>query len=378
MNEKLQPPRRDSSGEETEAETVASGSSEDLLVDVLVKNGISLKGNGQDQELSRSEYGLIRELHDRVQPHRDALSDDWCDLECARRYLVARSWSLEKAEAQLTDTLQWRAREQPSSKEFWQVTKASANPWALAMRIVGWDVDGRPVGYSRFSESNDRWDSEKSLEHIMLLMEAGGNLIRQRQRMGLNRTADTRQITWVIDFDGFGFRDQNPRTAVMTAALLQHYPEILHMVVLVDAPRVFNALWRLVAPLLDDRVRSKILFVKGKQADELLRERLGTEAAQWVANETKDSAEQKRVKGIHKKKYWIPPAKEGQHDSRGFPSYVQSPLYIKTPGEGYEEARQGKKTNPKSLVKPEDPLEEEETLPITRPCFTKTIYSGTF
>lgn len=370
------PPRKDSSGAETEAETVASGSED--LVDILVKNGISLKGNGQDQELSRSELGLINELYDRVAPYREALPEydhDWCDKECVRRYLVARSWSLEKAEAQLVDTLQWRAKEQPAAKEFWQVTKASANPWALAMRIVGWDLGGRPVGYSRFSESNDRWDSELSLEHIMLLMEASGQLIRRRQQRGLNQTADTRQITWVIDFDGFGFRDQNPRTALMTAALLQHYPEMLHMVVLVDAPMVFNALWRLVAPLLDDRVRSKILFVKGKQADSLLRERLGAEAAQWVANETKDSAEQKRVKGIHQKKYWIPPKKEGQHDSRGFPSYLKSDLYIKTPGDGYEEARQGK-ASPKPLVKPQDI--EEETLPITKPCFTKTIYSGTF
>ena len=155
--------------------------------------------------------------------------------------------------------------------------------------------------------------------------------------------------------------------------MLQHYPEMLNLVVLVDAPMLFNGLWKLAAPLLDDRVRRKIMFVKGKQADVLLRERLGQEAAEWIARETKDSNDQKKQKG-NLKRYWIAPKHPGQHDARGVASYVNSEYYIKTPGDAFEEARRPpSKTREQRAFKP-----KEAEARVVRPTRTKSLYAGTF
>jgi hypothetical protein len=244
---------------------------------------------------------------------------------------------------------------------------------ALSMRIVGCDGDGRPISYTRYSEAHDRWDVDANMEHIQLLLEASCTIVQKRRKKGFNQTADTRQGVWVVDFDGFGLRDQNPRPAMMTAQLLQHYPEILHVVVLVDAPLVFNGLWKLISPLLDERVKSKVMFVKGKNAEQFLQKKLGKEAAQWIAHETVHSIEKKdEGKKGNPKRYWIaPPEGSGMHDARGLASYVNSDDYIKTPGDAYEEAKQ-------AALKQTELDPEDEDLPETRPSFIASLYSGVF
>ena len=337
------------------------------LVRETEKLGIARAGNGNDGELSEEQLDLIKELYNRVVPrYSSGLSPhdrDFCDHETCRRYLVARSWSLTKAEEQLVSTLKWRASANPAGKEFWQSSKCLQNPLALCMRVVGWDLQGRPIGYTCFREAHDRFDPDANMEHIELILEATAHVISARRKLGHNKTADSRQAVWIVDFSGFALRDQNPRTALMTAKLLQHHPEMLSMIVLIDPPTIFNALWRMVAPLLDARVRNKIMFVKVKDSADLLKERLGLEAAQWVAMETKDNHDKfaEVKKGKPPKRYWIPPPEKWQHDARGMASYVQSDLYIKTPGDAYEE----RKAN----------IEHHIAI---KPCAAQSLYSGSF
>ena len=262
----------------------------------------------------------------------------------------------------MVSTLKWRANEDPAGRELWQATKCLKDSLALSMRIVGWDSHGRPIGYTCFREAHDRFDADDNLEHLELIMEATSKLLLARRKRGYNKTAESRQCVWVVDFDGFGLRDQNPRTALLTAKLLQHHPEMLCMIVLIDPPFIFNAIWPLVAPLLDARVRNKIMFVKGKDAAELLQTRLGSEAATWIAMETKDNRDKiADANQGNPKRYWIPPTEKGQHDARGLASYVQSDLYIKTPGDAYEE----RKANVERHV-------------AVKPCAAQSLYSGSF
>lgn len=179
--------------------------------------------------------------------------------------------------------------------EFWQCPKPLENPHALSMRVVECDKQGRPIYYTAFAEAMDRWDVDKNALHLTLLMEASLKLLRQRRARGLNRTAVSRQWVWCIDFDGFSaIQDQNPKSTIVCSRLMQHYPEMLHLAVLVDAPVLFGGAYRLISPILDDRVKSKIMFVKGhKNAQEILQTRLGTEASAWISNETKDNKEKR-------------------------------------------------------------------------------------
>lgn len=311
-----------------------------------MEHDIATFGNGHNEDLSEEQLIMIEELYERTLQLRKELiaehaseSQVW-DHEACRRYLVAREWNLEKAEAQLASTLEWRKTEDHPSMEFWQSPKALENPHSLNMRVVGFDIKERPIVYTCFAEAHDRWDNEANIRHLTLLMDSCDGFIHQRRSKGLNRTASSRQTVYVVDFDGFGLRDQDPRMSVMTAKLLEYYPETMGLAVFIDAPTVFYGLFRLVKPLLDERVRSKIIFVNKKDCKESLSESLGDEAAEWIVKEMQDNKERRPdAKKGNPKQYWKQMSDD--HDPRGMTSYVNSEFYIKTPGDAHEERKGG-------------------------------------
>lgn len=323
------------------------GSPRVQLASCMMEHDIASLGNGHNEELSEEELKKILELYDRVAPMREELIAAhpseravW-DHEACRRYLVAREWNLDKAEDQLVSTLEWRKTEDHPSNEFWQSPKALADPHSLNMRVVGYDREGRPIVYTCFAEARNRWDNEANINHLTLLMDACDGFIRQRRAKGFNRTASSRQTVYVVDFDGFGIRDQDPRLSVQTAKLLQYYPETMGLAVFIDAPTVFSALYRVVKPLLDARVKSKIVFVSKKEGEKTLTDCLGEEASYWIVQEMQDNkAKRPDAKNGNPKKYWIA-CEEGEHNPRGMTSYLESEFYVKTPGDAHEELKGG-------------------------------------
>lgn len=324
---------------------------------------LALLGDGKGNHLSDVQFSMIDTLYENVSSLRNelvaAVQEDahFCDHETCRRYLVARSWDIEAAQKQLESTLTWRKEElyPLQKKQFHESPKTMKDPFALSLRTIGCDKEGRPIMYTCFAEAHDRWDVEANMTHQTLLLESCCELLRKRRSKGLNKTATSRQWILVVDFDGFGWRDQNPNVALQTARLLQHYPEMLHNFLLVNSPYLFMGIYKLATPLLDDRVKSKVLFLKSlsktkeKKNDSLveLENRLGSEFAKWICNETEDNRLKRKSKD--RKKYWdnvviasdgeseTPESNEEKHDSRGLESYVGTYMYIKTPGDAYEE-----------------------------------------
>lgn len=67
---------------------------------------------------------------------------------------------------------------------------------------------------------------------------------------------------WVSDFHGFGVVDLNPSMARLFLDLLgSHYPERLGVYFLVDTPKIFQVLWKIVKPWLDPVTAAKLVFV---------------------------------------------------------------------------------------------------------------------
>jgi len=331
------------------------------------KHNLALLGNGNERPLNKEQINSIEELYqwaikketeicNKAKSDAEIIQEDseegdvdgttaqdnssscWSDRETCRRYLVARKWDFEAAKAQLLTTLEWRfvSNSDQTKLEFWQSPKALQNPWALTLRIVGWDKDGHPVGYMNFRHACDRWDVEANMLHLTLLLDATIGLLRQRQAKNLNQTASSRRWIWVIDFDGFGWRDQNPKTALRTAKLLNRYPEVMHRALLLNAPRVFSTTWKLISPLLEQRISETISFqtLKGFVESDELREALGSEAMQWIQDEVKDNWDRRH--DDPPKKYWTK-VQAGEHNARGMKSYVESEFYIRTPGDAWEE-----------------------------------------
>jgi hypothetical protein len=58
-------------------------------------------------------------------------------------------------------------------------------------------------------------------------------------------------------------RDPHDATRYATAQLHRHYPERVVLTLLVNAPPHFAAVWSLVAPLLEPRVRERVVVCRG-------------------------------------------------------------------------------------------------------------------
>jgi hypothetical protein len=55
---------------------------------------------------------------------------------------------------------------------------------------------------------------------------------------------------------------------MMTVLMLQnHYPERLGVLILVDAPFLFRAFWKVISPFVDAKTLKKVVFVSGSDKD---------------------------------------------------------------------------------------------------------------
>ena len=319
--------------------------------------GLSLFGNGEGKPLTRDQLESIETLYNwAIKQETNLRSDDgevegcnkddtelWCERETARRFLVARKWNLTAAQSKLGGTLKWRYSRDGRdtlTMEFWESPKALQNPLALCLRVVGYDKDGRPIIYTNFKHAHDRWDVEANILHLTLVLETCCRILKERCKKGWNKTASSRQWIFIIDFDGFGIWDQNPKTATHTIKVLDRYPELMNRVIMVNAPFLFSATWKMIKPLLDSRVKEKVVFLSDKAMGEdiELRDRLGDEAMDWILREVRDNLDRRSAESP--KRYWVPPSGEG-HDSRGIQSYVEdAELYAKTPGDVWQERQE--------------------------------------
>ena len=61
---------------------------------------------------------------------------------------------------------------------------------------------------------------------------------------------------------GFGLRDTDPRLAkIFLDVSARHYPERLGLFYCVDAPSMFNIVWKCVQPMVDPITRAKVCFL---------------------------------------------------------------------------------------------------------------------
>ena len=308
---------------------------------------LASKGNGRGEDVTPEQAKMCERLRDEARREAGKAWEargfaevlaEFCDEEAARRVLVARQWNYDNAKKQMMGLLAWRLEKTPWVKPFSASPACNPNPLGLCQRIIGFDVVGRPVIYLAFSQGHDRWNVQNNVEHMLLALEAAARLMKRRFHEGLTSDAAAQLTVWVLDFIGFGFWDQNPNSAVQTGYMMANYPEMLGLCVLLDAPGLFQATWKLVSAVIDDRVRQKVMFVGLSEMEKQLTPALGAEVTQWIVDESRE-IRQPTPKGSPTRKYWTPPSSAGAHDPRGLPSYVGSRDYVETPGDAYEKRR---------------------------------------
>lgn len=75
------------------------------------------------------------------------------------------------------------------------------------------------------------------------------------------------------DLQGWGYSNSDIRGYVGALSILQDcYPERLGKLFIVHAPRIFTAVWKIVCPFIDNKTKTKIVFVEDKKLKSTLLE----------------------------------------------------------------------------------------------------------
>ncbi|XP_031119102.1 phosphatidylinositol transfer protein 3-like [Ipomoea triloba] len=205
---------------------------------------------GADEQLQK-----VNELRTSLGP-LSGRSLQYCTDACLKRYLVARSWNVDKAKKMLEETLKWRATFKPEEIRWHEV--AMEGETGKLFRAGFHDRHGRTVLILRPGMQNTT-SIENQMKHLVYLIE---NAI-------INLPEGQEQMAWLIDFTGWSITNNVPiKSARDTVNILQnHYPERLAVAFLYSPPRIFEAFWKIVKYFLDPITFQKVKFVYPKNKD---------------------------------------------------------------------------------------------------------------
>ncbi|XP_019152511.1 PREDICTED: random slug protein 5-like [Ipomoea nil] len=205
---------------------------------------------GADEQLQK-----VNELRTSLGP-LSGRSLQYCTDACLKRYLVARSWNVDKAKKMLEETLKWRSTFKPEEIRWHEV--AMEGETGKLFRAGFHDRHGRTVLILRPGMQNTT-SIENQMKHLVYLIE---NAI-------INLPEGQEQMAWLIDFTGWSITNNVPiKSARDTVNILQnHYPERLAVAFLYSPPRIFEAFWKIVKYFLDPITFQKVKFVYPKNKD---------------------------------------------------------------------------------------------------------------
>jgi hypothetical protein len=118
----------------------------------------------------------------------------------------------------------------------------------------GTDKENRPVLYIHVKiHDSSQQTFEVIRAYTIYVMEIG--------RMFL--TPPTYQNCLVFDMTDFGLKNMDwPFTHFLVKAFEAYYPETLGLLIFHKAPWIFSGIWKVIRPLLDPVVASKIVFTR--------------------------------------------------------------------------------------------------------------------
>ena len=116
----------------------------------------------------------------------------------------------------------------------------------------GWEVVYSCPGRSRIKEPSSL------VRHLFLWLES------IFEGPFESRPGSSTSMVLLVDLHGFGLSDMDPRVALRCVpAVLNHYPDRVAQVALLDSPWIFKSIWSLITPLLDDTMKMKVRMLRG-------------------------------------------------------------------------------------------------------------------
>lgn len=176
------------------------------------------------------------------------------DLACCSRYLRARSYDHDAAATMLNASIAWR-REFGVSRLVLDHMKAIEEEGSTGKIVnMPFKDQSRPILLMRPRLENSQGKHAENIRHLVYQLE-------RAVRAAKHADCDEKWVV-MIDFGGYSMSNAPPlRTTRETLSILQdHYPERLHRAYLVDAPWLFQGVFKAISPFIDPVTKAKIVF----------------------------------------------------------------------------------------------------------------------
>jgi len=308
---------------------------------VLLTSRRREKDENEDEEGARTrrqtrktttEEEKVRLLEAHVEDTR-ATSEaliQWCDETTLERFLRADKGNLDKAKARLKSTLLWRRDEMNSFCKCCFEDDSRSH----YMHVVGRTKNGRPVVFSDIGLARNSKPKDN---------EAHATFCMEQVEKCLPKYPDDTYV-WVSDFHKFGRQHLNPSVAKKVLGLFaKHYPERMGAMVFVEAPKIFNILYKICEKFVDPTTMAKLRFVRGptglgggNEFRSLLEDGYcDKDTFEWIEREMMENrlhwdkvSEEKSWTKSHArndgKYYYTNP----EHDIRGSNAFIQEPFCV--------------------------------------------------
>ncbi|KAJ3383453.1 hypothetical protein HDU92_004206 [Lobulomyces angularis] len=174
------------------------------------------------------------------------------------RFVRARKWDVNKATDMMMKALVWR--EQYNVKDLLKDAEKLVDVKELKAGkgyLLDYDKQGRVICYLHVARHFPAETDLKMIERYSVLTVENGRLM-----LGEGRE----QTTLVFDLTGFSLKNMDyAYVKFLLSCFEAYYPESLGLILILNAPSVFNGCFMMIKGWLDPVVASKIKFVSSKE-----------------------------------------------------------------------------------------------------------------
>lgn len=145
-----------------------------------------------------------------------------------------------------------------------------------------------------------------STEHYVFVNEYLWQVIEEKEPLGM--------MLGILDLQGLNMRALRQKEVInflklFVATMDSHFPQRAHKTMLVNAPKWFNLVYKLISPLLRESTKAKIeILSRGKKQDKALKSRIGDNAEKLLP---KSFFSEKKQRGKRKRD-----VEDTEHDDR--------------------------------------------------------------
>lgn len=209
-----------------------------------------------------NSHALILEMKKRLEAELDKYGDEeraWCDEKCITRFLVGNGYDINKGMQMLTAALKWRSEYKPYAIPLSEIKVL--NKKGKIFRLPSYDKNGIPVVMIRLRfDSPSDGPVEERLRLVVYTIESTLRANPQSEKIGL-----------IVDLSGVQTLSFDRHLVQNLLHTMQNnYVEQLGFCCMISAPIIFNILYALVSPFIDENTKQKIVVAGSHYTDKLL------------------------------------------------------------------------------------------------------------